>query len=123
MQQGKLVGIVKRIDIEDAPGVHGLLAGIFGRLVDRRVNQYMKTGYGCIGPDSESREALELMRRQSTDRLYVTENDRLLGIVSRGDLDGPLDPRQSGANWAQPMTTDTTHATPDGDKIGDKQCL
>ena len=40
----------------------------------------------CASPDMSTREASELMSEHQVRRLPVVENDRLVGIVSLGDL-------------------------------------
>jgi CBS domain-containing protein len=40
----------------------------------------------CVTPDTTTREANELMSERQIRRLPVVENDRLVGVVSIGDL-------------------------------------
>jgi len=44
------------------------------------------TGVVCVTPEMSTREANELMSEHQVRRLPVVENDRLIGIVSLGDL-------------------------------------
>lgn len=103
-EHGKLVGVLGRSDLEAAAGTHGHspLAGILDWVSGRQAKQYMRAGYACIDATAERLEALELMARQHTDWLYVTKDSSLLGIVSRGDLDGSLDTGQAAVTEPAP---------------------
>ena len=51
-----------------------------------RVGDIATKGVVCVAPDMSTREASELMSEHQIRRLPVVENDRLVGIVSIGDL-------------------------------------
>ena len=46
----------------------------------------VSTGVVCATPDMSTRDASELMREHQVRRLPVVENERIIGIVSLGDL-------------------------------------
>lgn len=46
-----------------------------------------------VSPDQDTSEAVKLMRQRAIRRLPVVQNDRVLGIVSLGDLAIALDRR------------------------------
>jgi len=50
------------------------------------VREIVTTGIVCASPDMSTREAAELMSEHQVRRLPVVENDRLVGIVSLGDI-------------------------------------
>jgi CBS domain-containing protein len=54
--------------------------------LNRPVSDIVTTGVVSASPDMSTREAAELMSEHQIRRLPVVENDRLIGIVSLGDL-------------------------------------
>jgi CBS domain-containing protein len=54
--------------------------------LNRPVSDIVTTGIVSASPDMTTREAAELMSEHQIRRLPVVENDRLIGIVSLGDL-------------------------------------
>ena len=50
------------------------------------VRDIASTSVVCVTPEMSTREASELMSEHQIRRLPVVENDRLVGIVSIGDL-------------------------------------
>lgn len=54
--------------------------------LSRPVSDIITTGVVSATPDMSTREAAELMSEHQIRRLPVVENDRLVGIVSIGDL-------------------------------------
>ena len=54
--------------------------------LSRPVSEIVTTGIVSASPDMTTREAAELMSEHQIRRLPVVENDRLIGIVSLGDL-------------------------------------
>ena len=54
--------------------------------LSRPVSDIVTTGVVSASPDMSTREAAELMSEHQIRRLPVVENDRLIGIVSLGDL-------------------------------------
>ena len=54
--------------------------------LDRPVRDIATTNVVCVTPDMSTREANELMREHQVRRLPVVEGERLVGVVSLGDL-------------------------------------
>jgi CBS domain-containing protein len=54
--------------------------------LNRPVRDIVTSGVLSASPDMSTREAAELMSEHQIRRLPVVENDRLVGIVSLGDL-------------------------------------
>ena len=54
--------------------------------LNRPVSDIVTTGVVSATPDMSTREAAELMSEHQIRRLPVVENERLVGIVSLGDL-------------------------------------
>jgi CBS domain-containing protein len=57
-----------------------------GGQLNRPVREIVTTGVVCVTPEMSTREANELMSEHQVRRLPVVEGDRLVGIVSLGDL-------------------------------------
>ena len=79
VQNGRPVGIVTDRDI-----VVRVVAED-GQL-NRPVREIVTSNLVSASPDMSTREATELMSEHQIRRLTVVENDRLVGIVSIGDL-------------------------------------
>jgi CBS domain-containing protein len=79
VENGKPVGILTDRDI-----VIRVVAED-GQL-NRPVREIVTSGVLSASPDMSTREAAELMSEHQIRRLTVIENDRLVGIVSLGDL-------------------------------------
>ena len=54
--------------------------------LNRLVRDIVSSGVVCASPDMSTREAEELMSGHQIRRLPVVENDRIVGIVSLGDI-------------------------------------
>jgi CBS domain-containing protein len=52
----------------------------------RKAREVMTRPALCVGPDAQLTEVVRLMERHRVKRLPVTENGRLVGIVTRADL-------------------------------------
>ena len=79
VENGRPVGIVTDRDIVvRAVAEDGQL--------NRPVSAIVTTGVIAATPDMSTREAANLMSEHQVRRLPVVENDRLVGIVSLGDL-------------------------------------
>ena len=79
VENGRPVGIVTDRDIVvRAVAEDGQL--------DRPVSAIVTTGVIAATPDMSTRDAANLMSEHQVRRLPVVENDRLVGIVSLGDL-------------------------------------
>lgn len=79
VENGRAVGIVTDRDIV----IRAVAAG--GQL-NRPVREIVTGDLISASPDMSTREAAELMAEYQVRRLPVVENDRLVGIVSIGDL-------------------------------------
>ncbi len=77
LEDGALVGVVSRRDVERA--AH---AGALGE----KVRAYMTPDVQTIAPGATLEEALEQMARSDIGRLPVLRERRLVGIVSRADV-------------------------------------
>ncbi|HBN07369.1 MAG TPA: hypothetical protein DD435_01550 [Cyanobacteria bacterium UBA8530] len=73
----RVCGMISRKDLEKAVR-HGLSEEPVGSLGDRRVISVL--------PDAPLSQLLSLMGRHGVGRLLVTENEKLLGIITRSDL-------------------------------------
>jgi CBS domain-containing protein len=78
VENGRPVGIVTDRDIV----VRAVADGQFNRPVRDVVSADVVT----VSPDMSTKEAARLMSEHQVRRLPVVENDRLVGIVSIGDL-------------------------------------
>ena len=79
VEDGRPVGIVTDRDIV----VRGVAED--GQL-NRPVRDIVTGSVVCASPDMSTREAADLMSEHQVRRLPVVENERLVGIVSIGDL-------------------------------------
>ena len=78
--QDKLIGLITDRDI----AVRAVAEGI--DLSKAKVGDFMSKDLNCISPDTDTTEATRLMSQKQLHRLCVVENDRLVGILSLGDL-------------------------------------
>jgi CBS domain-containing protein len=78
VDNGKTVGIVTDRDI--------VIRAVAEGGADRSVREIATTDLVFVKPDSSTREAEKLMSQRQIRRLPVVENDRLVGIVSLGDI-------------------------------------
>lgn len=76
---GRLVGVVTDRDIV----VRGVARGSGP---DTPVRDVMTPDPVCVAPDSDVEAAAELMQEKQIRRLYVTEGDKLVGIVAMADV-------------------------------------
>jgi CBS domain-containing protein len=79
VENGRPVGIVTDRDIV----IRGVAED--GQL-NRPVREIVTGSVVCASPDMSTREAADLMSEHQVRRLPVVENERLVGIVSIGDL-------------------------------------
>jgi len=79
VENGRPVGIVTDRDIV----VRGVAED--GQL-NRPVRDIVTGSVVCASPDMSTREAADLMSEHQVRRLPVVENERIVGIVSIGDL-------------------------------------
>lgn len=79
VDNGRPVGIVTDRDIV-------VRAVADGGQLNRQVRDVLTSSPICATPDMSTHEAADLMSEHQVRRLPVVENDRLVGIVSLGDL-------------------------------------
>jgi CBS domain-containing protein len=79
VENGRPVGMVTDRDIV-------LRAVAENGQLDRPVRDIVSTDLVTVRPDMSTKEAAQLMSEHQIRRLPVVENDRLVGIVSLGDL-------------------------------------
>lgn len=79
VENGRLAGIVTDRDIV-------LRSVAVGAANDRKVREICTSDLVFVKPDASTREAEKLMSERQVRRLPVVENDRLVGIVSLGDI-------------------------------------
>lgn len=86
----RLVGVVSRSDIMEAeaevnePDAHGRL------LAETLVTEVMTSPALTIGPEAELREAALAMEYGDVHRLFVEDEGKLVGVVSRSDVSRAL---------------------------------
>ena len=78
VQNGRPIGMVTDRDI--------VIRGVADGTAARSVRDVATERLVSISPDASTSEATELMSEHQIRRLPVVENDRLVGIVSLGDL-------------------------------------
>jgi CBS domain-containing protein len=79
VENGRAIGMVTDRDIV-------VRAVADGNQLDRSVRDIVTTRIISVTPEMSTREANELMSEHQVRRLPVIENERLVGIVSIGDL-------------------------------------
>jgi CBS domain-containing protein len=79
VENGKILGMVTDRDIV-------IRAVAEGTQLDKPVRDICSGDVVCATPDMSTRDASRLMAEHQIRRLPVVENDRLVGIVSLGDL-------------------------------------
>ena len=78
VENGKPVGIITDRDI--------VIRAVAVGGADRPVREIATTDLIFVKPDTSTRDAEKLMSERQVRRLPVVENDRLVGIVSLGDI-------------------------------------
>ena len=79
VENGRPVGIVTDRDIV-------VRAVADGSQLNRPVSEIVSGDIVCVTPEMSTHEAADLMSEHQVRRLPVVEGDRLVGIVSLGDL-------------------------------------
>ncbi len=79
VDNGRAVGVVTDRDIV-------VRAVADGSQLNQTVGQIATNAVVCASPEMSTREAAQLMSDHQVRRLPVVENERLVGIVSIGDL-------------------------------------
>ena len=78
VDNGKPVGILTDRDI--------VVRAVADGQLDRQVREIISKEVISVRPDMSTKEAAQLMSEHQVRRLPVVENDRLVGIVSIGDI-------------------------------------
>lgn len=79
LEGGTLVGVVTDRDI----AIRGVAQGLNP---DQPVSQVMSGDPVCVAPDCTVADAAKLMQERQIRRLYITDGDKLAGVVSLGDV-------------------------------------
>lgn len=79
LDNGRLAGVVTDRDIV----VRGLALGLE---LDEPVSKVMTSRPVCVSPDCDLQEAARLMQEEQIRRIYVTDNDTLVGVVALADV-------------------------------------
>jgi len=79
-ERDKLVGIITDRDLV----IECVAAGLDPRQC--QVSQFMTAHPISLSPDTELKDAAEIMAKEQIRRLPVVENSRLVGIISLGDV-------------------------------------
>ena len=83
---GRMIGVLSTTDVleaEAAASDHAAREQLFN---DTRVEELMTTRPLTIAPDADVREAARQMLYGDVHRLFVEEEGRLIGVVSRTDV-------------------------------------
>ena len=78
VENGRPVGIVTDRDI--------VIRAVAEGTGDKAVREIATTDLVFVKPDSSTKDAEKLMSERQVRRLPVVENDRLVGIISLGDI-------------------------------------
>lgn len=89
VEDGRLVGVITDRDIAVRAVGQGLGP-------DTQVSEVMTVDPVCVAPDSEIEEAAAVMQDQQIRRLFVSDGDRLVGVLSLGDVALEQDETLSG---------------------------
>lgn len=89
LEAGRLVGVVTDRDI----AVRGVAQGLG---CDAAVSEVMSDEPVCVAPDCDLSEAAKLMQDRQIRRLYVTDNQALVGVAALADVVAAAGDRLSG---------------------------
>ena len=89
MDGGRLAGVVTDRDI----AIRGVAQGCSPQ---QAVAEVMSSNPVCVAPDCDIQEAAQLMQDKQIRRLYVTDQDRLVGVAALADVVGAAGDRLSG---------------------------
>lgn len=78
--QDKVLGLITDRDL----AIRAVAQGV--DLKQARVQDFMTTNVSCVSPEADSSEACRLMSEQQLHRLCVVEHNKLVGMLSLGDL-------------------------------------
>lgn len=87
LQQGKLVGIVTQTDLGDKTS---------SRASQRLLQDIMTPAPVTVTPESSLPHVLDLLNRLKVSRIPVTDGNKLVGIITRGDIIRAESERLSG---------------------------
>jgi tRNA nucleotidyltransferase (CCA-adding enzyme) len=96
MSGGKLLGLISRQTTEK---------GIYHGLKNHPVKDYMTTEIDTVGPDATLPEIRERLVINKQRLLPVTEDGKVIGLISRTDLLHLLIAEHEEAQWSQPVRT------------------
>lgn len=105
---GWVNGLLTQRDLAVALGQHGSRAAAI------KVESLMRSDFPTVAPDDTSKRVMSLMTRRRVTHIPVMDSDRLLGIVSLGDIvKGRLDDLEMETN----VLRDAYLAAPDPEVI------
>lgn len=90
MQDGKFAGVVTDRDI----AIRGVAQGF---AAEQPVAQVMTQQPVCVGPDCDIQQAAQTMQEKQIRRLYVTDNDQVVGVAALADVVAAAGDQLSGA--------------------------
>jgi tRNA nucleotidyltransferase (CCA-adding enzyme) len=96
MTDGKLVGLISRQTVEK---------GIYHGLKRHLVKDYMNTEVETVGPEAAIAEIRDRLVISKQRILPVTEDGKVIGLISRTDLLHLLISEDEEAQWSQPLRT------------------
>lgn len=85
-QEGRMVGVISSSDIIAAEAAMDNEKGRTALFTQTSVRDVMGPRPYTIGPSAEVREAARHMHYAGVHRLFVTTEDRLLGVISTSDI-------------------------------------
>lgn len=84
--EGRMIGVISSSDIIAAEAATSEEPGRTALLTQTAVRDIMSPRPYTIGPESDVREAARHMHYARIHRLFVTTQDRLLGVISASDI-------------------------------------
>lgn len=84
--EGRLIGVLSNTDIITAEVVHDEARSRAHLHEGTRVHELMTPRPFTVGPESDMREAARLMHYTGVHRVFVTTEDRPLGVISTTDI-------------------------------------
>jgi len=85
-QEGRLVGVISTTDIVNADVEHDEAKSRAALFEGTRVAQVMTARPFTVGPESDVRQAARVMFYAGIRRVFVTCDDRPLGVLSTSDI-------------------------------------